>query len=62
MHVEENIVLEDYVEVKEQNIEISEEINEGLVMEEDPKIKIIVEENNKDPIIEKVLEVEMVDH
>ena len=33
LHVEENIVLEDYVEVKEQNIEISEEI---LVMEEDP--------------------------
>ena len=31
-------------------------------MEEDFKIKIIVEENNKDPIIEKVLEVEMVDH
>ena len=27
LHVEENIVLEDYVEIKEQNIEISEEIN-----------------------------------
>ena len=49
LHVEEDIVLEDYVEVKEQNIEISEEI---LVMEEDPQIKVIVEENNKDPIIE----------
>ena len=46
MHVEENIVLENYVDVKEQNIEISEEINKGLVMEEDPQIKIIVEENN----------------
>ena len=33
LHVEENIVLEDYVKVKEQNIEISEEI---LIMEEDP--------------------------
>ena len=41
LHVEENIVLEDYVEVKEQNIEIFEEINKGLVMEEDPKIKKI---------------------
>ena len=61
MHVEENIVLEDYVDVKEQNIEISEEINKGLVMEEDPQIKIIVEENNEDPIIEKDLEVKMVE-
>ena len=58
MHVEENIVLEDYVEVKEQNIEISEEI---LVMKEDPQIKIIVEENNEDPILEKDLEVEMIE-
>ena len=56
-----NIVLEDYVEVKEQNIEIYEEINKGLVMEEDPQIKIIVEENNEDPIKEKVLEVKMVE-
>ena len=53
-----NIVLEDYVEVKEQNIEIFEEI---LVMEEDPQIKIILEENNEDPIIEKDLEVEIVE-
>ena len=61
LHVEENIVLEDYVEVKEKNIEITEEINEGLVMKEDPKIKIIVEENNENPIIEKELDDEMVD-
>ena len=61
LHVEENIILEDYVEVKDQNIQISEEINECLVMEEDPKIKIIVEENNEDPIVEKGLEVEMVE-
>ena len=33
-----NIVLEEYVEVKEKNIEIFEEINEGLVIEE-PEIK-----------------------
>ena len=58
LHVKENIVLEDYVEVKEQNIEIFEE---NLVMEEDPQIKIILEENNEDPIIEKDLEVEIVE-
>ena len=52
------IVLEDYVEVKEQNIDIYEEI---LVMEEDPQVKIIVEENNEDLIIEKDLEVEMIE-
>ena len=50
LHVEENIV-------HEKNIEISKEI---LVMEEDPQIKIIVEENNEDPIIEKDLEVKMI--
>ena len=61
LHVEENIVLEDYVEVKEKNIEITEEINEGLVMKEDPKIKIIVEENNENRIIEKELDHEMVE-
>ena len=33
-----NIVLEDYVEVKEQNIEIYEEI---LVMEEDPQSRLL---------------------
>ena len=61
LHVEENNVLKDYVEVKEQNIKISKEINEELVLEEDPKIKILVEENNEDPIIEIDLEVEMVE-
>ena len=61
LHVEENIVLEDYVEVKEKNIENCEETNEDLVMEEDPKIKIIVEESNEDPIIEKDLEVVIVE-
>ena len=53
-----------YVEINtflEENIDISKEINECLVMEEDPKIKIIVEENNEDAIIEKGLEVEMVE-
>ena len=61
LHVEENNVLKDYVEVKEQNIKISKEINEELVLEEDPNIKILVEENNEDPIIEIDLEVEMVE-
>ena len=61
LNVEENVVLEDYIKVKEQNIEIFEEINEGLVMEEDRKIKIIVEKKNEYPIIEKNLEVEMVE-
>ena len=41
LHVEENIVLKEYGEVKEENIEIFEEINEGLVIEEEPKIKIV---------------------
>ena len=59
LHVEENIVLKEYVEVKEEIIEISGKINEGLVIEEEPKIKI-VEEINEDPIIEKDLEVEIV--
>ena len=48
LHVEVNIVFEDYVEVKEKNIEIFKEINEDLVIEEEPEIKI-VEEINKDP-------------
>ena len=61
MHVEENTYLEEYVEVKEENIEIFEEINEGLVIKEDHKIKIIVEENSEDPIIEKDLEIEMIE-
>ena len=60
LHVEENIVLEEYVEVKEKNIVIFEEINEGLVIEEELEIKI-VEEINEDPIIEKDLEVEIVE-
>ena len=60
LHVEENIVFEEYVEVKEENIEISEEINEGLVLEEDPEIKI-VEEINENSIIEKDFDVEMVE-
>ena len=47
LHAEENIVLKDYLEVNEKNIEIYKEINEGLIMEEDPKVKIIVDENKK---------------
>ena len=54
LHVEENTFLEEYVEVKEENIEIFEKISEGLAIEEEPKIKI-VEEITEDPIIEKIL-------
>ena len=43
LHVEENIVFEEHGEVKKENIEISEKINEGLVIEEEPKIKIVEE-------------------
>ena len=43
----------------EENIEISKEINEDIVIEEESKIKI-VQEINKDPIIEKDIEVEMI--
>ena len=60
LHVKENIILEEYGEVKEENIEIFEEINEGLVIEEKPEIKI-VEEINEDHIIEKDLEIEIVE-
>ena len=60
LHVEENIVLEEYIEVKEKYMVIFEEINEGLVIEEEPEIKI-VEEINEDPIIKKDLEVEIVE-
>ena len=60
LHIEKNIFLEEYVEVKEENLEISEEINERLIIEEKPEIKI-VEENNEDPIIEKDLEVKIVE-
>ena len=56
LHVEENTFLEEYVEVKEENTEIFEEINEGFVIEEEPEIKTM-EGINKDPIIEKDLEV-----
>ena len=53
---------EPYVEehiFHEEIIEISEEINEDIVIEEESKIKI-AQEINEDPIIEKDLEVEMI--
>ena len=59
-YVEENTFLEEYVEVKEENKEIFEEMNEGPVIEEELEIKI-VEEINEDPIIEKNLEDEIVE-
>ena len=60
LHVEENTFLKEYVEVKEENLEIYEEINERLIIEEKPEIKI-VEEIDESPIIKKYLEVEMVE-
>ena len=60
LHIEENTFLEEYVEVKEENIEIFEKINEGLVIVEEIKIKI-VEEINEYPIIEKNLEDKIVE-
>ena len=47
LHVEENIVLEEYVEVKEENIEIFKEINECLVIEEEFEIKIMEKINRE---------------
>ena len=58
LHVEENIFLEDYVEVKKDNIKVCEEVHEDLIIEKDPKMKI-VEEIIEDPIIEKDLEINM---
>ena len=56
LHVEENTFLEEYVEVREENIEIFKKISKHLFIEEKSEIKI-VEEINEDPIIEKDLEV-----
>ena len=41
LHVEKNIFLEEYVEVKEETIENSEELNEDMVIEEESKVKIV---------------------
>ena len=60
LHVEENTFLEEYVEVREENIEIFEKISKHLFIEEKSEIKI-VEEINEDPIIEKDLEIEIVE-
>ena len=60
LHVRENTFLKEYVEVKEENIEIFEEINEGIVIKEELEIKI-VNKINEDPIIEKDLGVEIVE-
>ena len=53
LHIEKNIFLEEYVEVKEENIDISKDINELEIK--------IVEEIDENPIIEKYLEDEMVE-
>ena len=44
---------------KKKNIEIYEEINEGIIIEEDHEIKINVEEINEDPSIHKDLKVKI---
>ena len=46
---------------KKKNIEIYEEINEGIIIEEDHEIKINVKEINEDPSIHKDLEVKIVE-
>ena len=51
LHIEKNIFLEEYVEVKEENIDISKDINELEIK--------IVEEIDENPITEKYLEVKM---
>ena len=61
LYVEENTFLEEYVEVKEENIEDFEEINGSLIIEEDPEVRINVEEIIEDPSIHKVLEVKIVE-
>ena len=60
LHVEKNTFLEEYVEVKEETIENSEELNEDMVIEEESKVKI-VGEIIEEPTMEKDLEVEMVE-
>ena len=57
----EELHVEEYVEVKEENLQISKEFHEGLIVEEDPDIKINVEEINEDPSIHKDLEIEIVE-
>ena len=52
MYVEQHIFLKE-------NIEVHEEVHEDLIIEE-PKIKI-VEDINEDPIVEKDLEVKIVE-
>ena len=46
---------------KKKNIEIYEEINEGIILEEDHEIKINVKEINEDPSTHKDLKVKIVE-
>ena len=55
-----NTFLEEYVEVKEETIENSKELNEDMVIEEGSEVKI-VEKIIEEPIIEKDLKVKMVE-
>ena len=53
LHVKENIVLEEYREVKEENIEIYEEINEDRIIEKGVEIEIV--QTIKEEIIKEVV-------
>ena len=50
--LKEELHVKEYVKVKEKNIEIYEEFHEDLMIEEDSKIKINVEEINEDPSVD----------
>ena len=53
LHVEENTFLEEYVEVRKENIEIFEEISEDPIIEKDLEVEIV--ESIKEEIIEEVV-------
>ena len=53
LHVEENTFLEEYVEVRKENIEIFEEISEDPIIEKDLEVEIV--ETIKEEIIEEVV-------
>ena len=53
LYVEENTFLEEYVEVRKENIEIFEEISEDPIIEKDLEVEIV--ETIKEEIIEEVV-------
>ena len=58
VYVEENVFLEDHAKVKEEYIEISEEINEDPIVENDPEIKIVetIKEDHFEIVNHKILQ------